>query len=818
MDWTDTIATLLWRGSWAAVPFILLVAAICKWAPCRPGTRHVLWLITLGSFLAPLLGLALPVTGPAAPAPPPPVSAVFPEKSATDDRTPVELVFVADDDQLLSLSDAPEADALTTEEAALILDVLTELVSIERRNASESATESESLATAARETDAKVNSWSDGLARVRSALLGLPRLPAGCWLIGLAGLTVYYVFGAARFRLRLRRSESAPRAVTRMVERVCRRIGLRRPPATVMLDEPVSPLVWCGRRTRLVLPKGLWAELDPIGRQAILCHELAHLQRRDHWIRRAELLLSALYWWNPLVWWIRRRVEEEADHCCDAWVTWLMPRRRRAYAEALLATRAYVGAGARGAPAIVMGATSPRSKCFARRIKMVMTHSSRPGLSVTGIGLAVSLLFVGWIVTPAWSRPSLDPRDDSYVSKTHLQEIPVSCAVVCEKTAGGSGTTACLTTDACVVAGGDSRADRNAVKVYCAPQTEKTCTVVANADGRAPIAWTGAEQIGDGEGVIVVMGDDGKRTVKRHVTRHVEGDEELEARLEKLEQAMEKLNRLLEKRGVYTYSSASPTPPAQPAKPSAPEVPSPPKTGARIWKDGNWSSLPGQDPGLALALRKTKGADEPVAREYNLPAGKLEALTALMARADVPVLISPGAGSITLHATPQQHRIFEAFVNLIHPSDKEDGESADAVRVLIGAPGEEGTAIYDSTGVIELSDVFLDELPRAEFRKAKQYYVQAMEDAADALESAGRSLPPRKQAVGEDAKVRIEVEKRIKDQAERKAAQAKDFQDQQHQAARELERTMRELERQARQLQQMAEEMKQRMEEKDAER
>ena len=54
--------------------------------------------------------------------------------------------------------------------------------------------------------------------------------------------------------------------------------------------------------------------------RGILAHELAHLARGDHWVVRLELLVEAVWWWNPLFWIARRRIHEEAELACDAWV------------------------------------------------------------------------------------------------------------------------------------------------------------------------------------------------------------------------------------------------------------------------------------------------------------------------------------------------------------------------------------------------------------------------------------------------------------------------------------------------------------------
>ena len=41
---------------------------------------------------------------------------------------------------------------------------------------------------------------------------------------------------------------------------------------------------------------------------------------------------SVLYWWNPMVGWVRRRLHEAEDLCCGDWVEWAFPERNKDYA------------------------------------------------------------------------------------------------------------------------------------------------------------------------------------------------------------------------------------------------------------------------------------------------------------------------------------------------------------------------------------------------------------------------------------------------------------------------------------------------------
>ena len=90
----------------------------------------------------------------------------------------------------------------------------------------------------------------------------------------------------------------------------------------------VASRVW---RQRPVLAHGLWLlvllKLVPPSfvdfqeqRDAVLIHELAHLKRRDHWVRRLEAVVLGLDWWNPVAWWARREIEKAEEECCNAWI------------------------------------------------------------------------------------------------------------------------------------------------------------------------------------------------------------------------------------------------------------------------------------------------------------------------------------------------------------------------------------------------------------------------------------------------------------------------------------------------------------------
>jgi len=49
----------------------------------------------------------------------------------------------------------------------------------------------------------------------------------------------------------------------------------------------------------------------------VLCHELGHLRRGDHWVQVMCCFARLLYWWQPLMWLCLRSLQRERELACD---------------------------------------------------------------------------------------------------------------------------------------------------------------------------------------------------------------------------------------------------------------------------------------------------------------------------------------------------------------------------------------------------------------------------------------------------------------------------------------------------------------------
>ena len=88
-------------------------------------------------------------------------------------------------------------------------------------------------------------------------------------------------------------------------------------------------------RPVLLLPGDILKHLSPSQLEAVLAHELSHIRRRDNLTAAVHMVVEAIFWFYPLVWWIGARLVEERERACDEAVLGLGGEPRD-YADAIL--------------------------------------------------------------------------------------------------------------------------------------------------------------------------------------------------------------------------------------------------------------------------------------------------------------------------------------------------------------------------------------------------------------------------------------------------------------------------------------------------
>jgi len=158
--------------------------------------------------------------------------------------------------------------------------------------------------------------------------LGVTALAGGFWL-RLKGLRKEYVYSS---------SEQAPAWLGKLVEKTARELHCRQMPTVVLSNRVCCPAVFGLLRPVLLIPADRIGSMRQEDARHILLHELAHIKRGDLWGHSAYMALVILYWCNPLVWLMRKHLQNLRELCCDATVARHLREDTQAYRGTLLET------------------------------------------------------------------------------------------------------------------------------------------------------------------------------------------------------------------------------------------------------------------------------------------------------------------------------------------------------------------------------------------------------------------------------------------------------------------------------------------------
>ena len=188
------------------------------------------------------------------------------------------------------------------------------------------------------------------------------------WLCGFVAVLSLWWWRWRRFSTAMRGAVTITQGrevdVLRHLEQIA---AVRRPIRLVISQASLEPGILGIVRPALIWPVGISARLTDAQLEAIVAHEVWHVRRRDNLAAAIHMMVEAIFWFHPLVWWLGARLVEERERACDEEVLRL-GNPPQVYAESILKTCEFcVGS----LPVSVSGVTGADLKS---RIVRIMTE------------------------------------------------------------------------------------------------------------------------------------------------------------------------------------------------------------------------------------------------------------------------------------------------------------------------------------------------------------------------------------------------------------------------------------------------------------
>jgi beta-lactamase regulating signal transducer with metallopeptidase domain len=147
----------------------------------------------------------------------------------------------------------------------------------------------------------------------------LPMIILG-WMSGVFLLSAYRLMGFINLYLKIRSIRSPRESQWEIrIQKLIRRLQIKQKIQILISTIVGVPAVIGWVKPVLLIPVSFFSGMNPQYFESIIIHELAHIRRYDYLVNMIQMVVEALGFFHPAVWWLSHRIRQEREHCCDDW-------------------------------------------------------------------------------------------------------------------------------------------------------------------------------------------------------------------------------------------------------------------------------------------------------------------------------------------------------------------------------------------------------------------------------------------------------------------------------------------------------------------
>jgi bla regulator protein blaR1 len=164
----------------------------------------------------------------------------------------------------------------------------------------------------------------------------IPIFLATTWLCGFLAVLLFYLKKIRQLKAIARQAKPLTDGRVYDVLKTLRlQSGCRIPIKLAISTSSMEPGVFGIFRPILLLPAGMIERLTDSELDSIIAHEIAHVRHYDNLVAAIHMVIEALFWFHPMIWWIGVKLVQERENACDEEALKL-GKNPQAYAEGIL--------------------------------------------------------------------------------------------------------------------------------------------------------------------------------------------------------------------------------------------------------------------------------------------------------------------------------------------------------------------------------------------------------------------------------------------------------------------------------------------------
>jgi bla regulator protein blaR1 len=188
------------------------------------------------------------------------------------------------------------------------------------------------------------------------------------------------------------------------IQQIARQLNIKR---LILLGESSAihaPVIIGHLKPIILIPLGMCSSLSAEQLETIFLHEIMHIRRKDYLINLLQIIVEAIYFFNPFVWIVSGIMKREREHCCDDAVVQLHGNAKE-YARALAALEESCLSKVGLALSLAENKNQLLSRIKRLMEKSVKNYSSRERI-IPALLLVIGLVCASWISAQT-SKPEL---------------------------------------------------------------------------------------------------------------------------------------------------------------------------------------------------------------------------------------------------------------------------------------------------------------------------------------------------------------------------------------------------------------------------
>lgn len=154
-----------------------------------------------------------------------------------------------------------------------------------------------------------------------------------------------WIFGTLLFSLRIltglvyveklrRESTLLQNSWSHRIQQIAIQLNINRLISLAESSAIQAPVIIGHLKPMILIPIGMCSSLSTEQLETIFLHEIMHIRRKDYLVNLLQIIVEAIYFFNPFVWIVSGIMKREREHCCDDAVVQLHGSAKE-YARAL---------------------------------------------------------------------------------------------------------------------------------------------------------------------------------------------------------------------------------------------------------------------------------------------------------------------------------------------------------------------------------------------------------------------------------------------------------------------------------------------------